>query len=51
MGVLKIELEKFFDSKLQESYTKGIHGLPRSKAKLIITLGEYIFAKLYLVLK
>jgi hypothetical protein len=45
MGVLKIELEKFFDSKLEEFYTKGIHGLPSSSAEVNITLGEYILDK------
>jgi hypothetical protein len=45
MGVLKIELEKFFDSELQEFYTKGIHDLPSSRAKVIISLGDYIFDK------
>ena len=50
MGVLKIELEKFFDSELQEFYTKGIHDLPSSRAKVIISLGDYIFDKWYFVL-
>jgi hypothetical protein len=45
MVVLKIELEKFFDSKLQEFYTKGIHDLSSSSAEVIITSGEYIFDK------
>ena len=47
--VLKIELQKFFDSKPQEFYAKGIHDLPRRWAEVIKTKGEYILDKLYLV--
>ena len=43
--VLKIELQKFFDSKPQEFYAKGIHDLPRRWAEVIKTKGEYILDK------
>ena len=33
--VLKIELEKFFDSKSLEYYTKGIDDLPRRRAEVM----------------
>jgi [histone H3]-lysine36 N-dimethyltransferase SETMAR len=43
--VLKIELQKFFDSMPQEFYAKGIHDLPRRWAEVIKTKGEYILDK------
>ena len=43
--VLKIELQKFFGSKPQEFYAKGIHDLPRRWAEVIKTKGEYILDK------
>ena len=33
--VLKIELQKLFDSKILEYYTKGIHDLPRHRAEVM----------------
>ena len=42
MRALKNELQKFFDSRPQELYAKGIHDLPRRWAELMKTNGEYI---------
>jgi hypothetical protein len=39
--VLKIELQKLFDSKPQEFVVKGIHDLPRHRAEVMKTKGEY----------
>jgi [histone H3]-lysine36 N-dimethyltransferase SETMAR len=43
--VLKIELQKLFDSKSLEYYTKGIHDLPRHRAEVMKTKGEYMLDK------
>jgi histone-lysine N-methyltransferase SETMAR len=40
--MLKIELKKLFDSKSLEYYTKGIHDLPRHRAEVMKTKGEYV---------
>jgi [histone H3]-lysine36 N-dimethyltransferase SETMAR len=39
--VLKIELEKYFDSKLLEFYTKDIHDIPIHRAEVMKTKEEY----------
>jgi [histone H3]-lysine36 N-dimethyltransferase SETMAR len=43
--VLKIELQKLFDSKSLEYYNKGIHDLPRHRAEVMKTKGEYMLDK------
>jgi hypothetical protein len=44
-AVLKIELQKIFDSKSLEYYVKGIHDLPRRRAEVMKTKGEYMLDK------
>ena len=39
--VLKIEPQKYFDAKLLEFYIKSINDLPKHRAEVIKTKGEY----------
>jgi hypothetical protein len=42
---LKIEPQKYFEAKLLEFYTKSINDLPKHRAEVMKTKGEYILDK------